>query len=34
MDRYRQTNLARWNEITAIHVQSAFYNVEAFKRGQ
>src|SRR5262249_14316808 len=34
MDLYRKTNLARWNEITAIHAQSAFYNVEGFKRGQ
>jgi SAM-dependent methyltransferase len=34
MDLYRQTNRERWNEITAVHVQSAFYDVEGFKRGQ
>jgi 2-polyprenyl-3-methyl-5-hydroxy-6-metoxy-1,4-benzoquinol methylase len=34
MDPYRQCNRDRWNEITAIHAGSKFYDVDAFKQGQ
>jgi SAM-dependent methyltransferase len=31
---YKAVNRARWDELTAIHVRSAFYNLDAFKAGQ
>lgn len=34
MDDYRRANLALWNEFTAIHVQSAMYDVAGFKAGR
>ena len=30
----RNINLDRWNELTALHARSAFYNLEGFKAGQ
>jgi SAM-dependent methyltransferase len=34
MDKYLEQNKAHWNEITPIHVSSAFYNVDGFKSGK
>jgi SAM-dependent methyltransferase len=34
MNPHQQANLARWNELTAIHARSRFYDVEGFKAGQ
>ncbi len=31
---YRRTNLARWNELVALHVQSRFYDVDGFRAGK
>src|SRR5206468_3957002 len=31
---YQQTNRARWNELTAIHARSRFYDVAGFKAGR
>ena len=33
MDRYLKANRALWDEWTAIHARSAFYDLEGFKRG-
>ncbi len=33
MDRYLAANRALWDEWTAIHARSAFYDLEGFKRG-
>ena len=33
MDKYLKNNKALWNEITPIHAQSAFYDLEGFKKG-
>jgi len=32
-DNYLEANRALWDEWTAIHESSAFYDVEGFKRG-
>jgi SAM-dependent methyltransferase len=34
MDKYLKNNKALWNEITPIHAQSDFYDVEGFKNGR
>jgi SAM-dependent methyltransferase len=34
MDKYLKYNKAAWNEITPIHVRSAFYDVAGFKAGK
>ena len=34
MDEYIRANRDLWNEITPIHVQSKFYDVEGFKNGR
>lgn len=34
MDKYRRANLNLWNEKTAVHADSDFYDVEAFKAGK
>ncbi|KAA3646208.1 MAG: class I SAM-dependent methyltransferase [Chloroflexi bacterium] len=34
MDKYRRANQNLWNEKTAIHAKSDFYDVEAFKAGK
>jgi SAM-dependent methyltransferase len=34
MDEYMKENRDLWNEITAIHIASDFYNVEGFKHGR
>ncbi len=34
MDKYLKNNKALWNEITPIHAQSEFYDVEGFKNGK
>src|SRR5262249_26115482 len=34
VNHFVASNLARWNELAAIHVASAFYDVEGFRRGQ
>ncbi len=34
MDKYTQGNRDLWNEITPIHAQSEFYDVEGFKKGR
>jgi SAM-dependent methyltransferase len=33
-DSFFQTNRARWNELTAIHARSAFYDVDGFRAGK
>lgn len=33
MDEYRDANQRMWNEWTRHHIQSAFYDVEGFRRG-
>jgi len=33
MDEYLRNNRELWNEITPIHAQSKFYDVEGFKKG-
>ena len=34
MDNYMKNNRAHWNEITPIHAQSDFYDLEGFKKGR
>lgn len=34
MNPYLKTNLARWNELAAIHQASEFYDVHSFKQGK
>ena len=34
MDKYLKQNQDLWNEITPIHAQSDFYDVEGFKNGR
>jgi len=34
MDEYTKENLELWNELTPIHAQSDFYDVEGFKKGR
>ena len=34
MDKYRRANLNLWNEKTAVHADSDFYDLEAFKAGK
>jgi SAM-dependent methyltransferase len=34
MNQYTKTNLLRWNEVTSIHQNSEFYDVEGFKAGK
>ncbi len=34
MDEYKKANRDLWNEITPIHAQSEFYDVEGFKKGR
>ena len=34
LERYREANLALWDELTAIHERSAFYDVEGFLAGR
>jgi len=34
MDEYRRTNVALWNNWTALHAHSAYYDVEGFKAGK
>jgi 2-polyprenyl-3-methyl-5-hydroxy-6-metoxy-1,4-benzoquinol methylase len=34
MDNCLQTNREHWNELTAIHVRSEFYDLEGFKAGK
>lgn len=33
MDSYRQSNLAYWDSIVSIHLDSAFYRADAFRQG-
>ena len=33
-DKYFEVNKATWNEKTKVHSKSAFYNLEAFKKGK
>jgi len=33
LDKYLKNNKTLWNEITAIHARSEFYDVEGFKKG-
>src|SRR4051794_17090019 len=33
MDEFRQANRVLWDEWTGVHLGSAFYDVEGFKRG-
>lgn len=34
MDAYFEANKSLWNQRTAVHMQSAFYNLEDFKKGK
>ena len=34
MDEYLEKNKELWNELTAIHAGSEFYDVDGFKRGK
>jgi hypothetical protein len=34
MDEYIKGNRDLWNELTPIHAQSEFYDVEGFKNGR
>jgi SAM-dependent methyltransferase len=34
MDKYRDANQRTWNEWTRHHIQSAFYDLEGFRRGK
>ena len=34
MNNYRDTNRLNWNDRTAVHSKSAFYNIDAFLAGQ
>ena len=34
MDEYKKANRDLWNEVTPIHAQSEFYDVEGFKNGR
>jgi len=33
MDEHQRANLAKWNELVAVHARSAFYDVDGFRRG-
>ena len=33
-DEYREANLAGWDELAGLHVDTAFYDVDGFKAGQ
>lgn len=34
MDHYFETNKSRWNRLVKIHQESAFYDIESFKKGK